>query len=304
MAYKRKIDRRFWDPTVWCHGYGSVKCVKRANLARPEHIEALRWRFLNRWEEKVHPKIRAAWDELKRLGEAFYHREGIDAPGRPVRIDYSEHYSGEGSSSIDNDFWKYAPPKLSGKGPVRDLADIGALKDWEKNVLPEKLARVTEEKLKAGEAYWANNGFWRARWRRIEKINQILATSIKELDFLPRGRPHREDIVIVRLNGRDYPWMLRYHYHEPLFKKWPEPGEETKVITVPRFEIDDSLIGKPKDVVRTRHGEPVATFAARKRDQWPNIWIYGAAGVRFGKDGLVSKVLDAKAVTRILKTAK
>jgi hypothetical protein len=311
MAYRQKIDRRtWWDPAFYQGGYGDrIKRVRRASLGDPARIEALRWRFLTRWEEKIKPKITAAWEEIARLGEAFYQREdddnNPDEPGRPTRIEYHREWGDGGSTSIDHDFWRFEPSKLTGTGALTDLAELGDLKEWEEVTLPAKIARVTEEKLRAGEAYWAVDDMWRYRARRLERLNQLLTIAIREIGILPQGRAHRDDRFEVEMNGRRYPFISHYNYVEPFFKEWPEPGEEISVITVPNFEINETLIGKSEDLVRTRHGEPVETFSSRKKDLWPNIWVYGAVGVRFStKPRVVDKILDAKEVTRLLRTAK
>ena len=77
---------------------------------------------------------------------------------------------------------------------------------------------------------------------------------------------------------------------------------------VPQFKFDESLIGKSRDVVRTRFGEPAVFIGTSKSEEkWrrPNIWIYGAVGVSFSRDrGDVEKILSAKQVSSLLKRAK
>jgi len=290
----------WWDETLY--RYGRFKRLKKASLGRPHEIEALRWRALNLlnklWERQA-----ALRDEIAALGEAFIPQECYAVPDeypRRLKIDKSRYGDGW-SINYDDKFWNYEKPKHKGS-PLEELAEIGSLLEWEATILPPRLARVTPEKLDAGLRYFRLGKRERQMWYHIGKLNDILETSIQGLKLIPATRPNVKTLVHVKLNGRLYPFESTGPYAKPDLENWPRPNCPPLVIEVPlQFEVDASLLGQLMDTVRTRIGEPELILQTRKERKWGNVWVYGARGVRFDKEQCVEKILDYKAVTRLLR---
>lgn len=269
MAYKRKINRKPFDPAFY--PYNGYKHLRRTSLQDPERIERLRWRQLLRYHEVWTPRWIDVCARIEHLREAF-----VGCPKRSIRLIYESH-----GISEDSDYWE-----MKEESPLRSLA---------------KAASVTDEKLKAGSDYMRARAASYAHHTRVRRLNDLLERSVQELQFLPAGQAYDRRRVTVRLNGRDYAFELGYK-PKALTDQWPAPGH--MICEVPQFKIDESLIGLYRELVRTRFGEPPLTFSSRKADRWENIWVYGAVGVRFSRQDVVDKILGPKAVSKILKTAR
>lgn len=293
MAYRRPIANQFFDQTYY--RYGSFTRLRYASLSDPERIERLRWRMLTRIHDVLLPQCKAAFARVMELGEAFIPREGD-----PKRIYRTEDGDGIGS---DDEFWEREPTRLVGNGPLSELAEIGAIKEWEEVELPRRRARVTPEKLSAGVAFDKSQTAIGVAWSRVSRLNTILEASIRELEFIPacEDRGYHEREVSVRINGRGYKFRQMGSYVQANVNLWPRPDEH--VVELPRFKIDSSLIGHRMSTVRARHGEPSMIFATHKRDTVGNIWIYGSVGVRFdNRTHAADKILTPKEVMRLLRS--
>ena len=342
---KMKIRREPWsDPGVLRnHRPYATRMegrLKRESLSDPERIERLRWRALLRFEAVA----TKAWNEAKarivELGDAFVAKgseqthgwsslpreEATDEHPRHLIVeDRNYHDYGPSVCEDRNDFWDepenfWVKPAV-GRGERNSALEELAVEEhdawWEEEELPRRKkwwkeeqvrrkALATPEKLAAGAAWEYANHLCSIMRFRVQRINTILLNSIKELDFLPK-RPNYKHPVVVILNGRHYSFEARGNWIEAEIERWPHPGEDRQcVFTVPQFKLDESLIGKSREVVWTRFGEPPVVLGTSKSDKRANIWIYGSVGLRFGRDGWskVEKILTPKEVSSLLKRAK
>lgn len=342
---KMKLSRDPWhDPGVirTVRGYGDGRIegrLKRSNLSDPERIERLRWRALLRFEAVAQKAYDEAKARIVELGDAFVAAGSEQDHGwtslpreeatkkRPRHLIIEDrHYVDYGPSVCEDrnywdepkDFWD--KPKVGRDERNSALEELAVVEHdawWEEEELPRRKkwwkeeqvrrkALATPEKLAAGAAWEYANHLCHIMRYRVGRIDRILLNSIKELDFLPK-RPHYKHPVVVILNGRHYSFESRGGWLEAESERWPHPGKDRQcVFKVPQFKLDESLIGKSREVVWTRFGEPPVVLGTSKADNQANIWIYGSIGLRFERAGYgrVEKILTPKEVSSFLKRAK
>jgi hypothetical protein len=302
-----KIRRDCWghDPArVRLGRYDVVKRLKRSSLIDPERIERSRWKALDRLNSVALVRWRTSFERIHELGEAFVQVTGEG--NYPQRI---KPYAGRHSSvSYDSYYWEKPerePVPHSGSA-IEQLAEAEAeaqYDDWWEAELSRRLAAITDEQYAAGSAYVVADSACRIARRRVNKLNAILAQSLEALDFLPRGRDQDHRNFMVELNGRHYLYETKYGRADPLMDKWPD-GVGEAIIKVPTFKLDESCIGKERDAIRTRFGEPPIVLGTSKADFRPNVWIYGSAGLRFSRrTSKVESIYSPKAVSSLLRRA-
>lgn len=305
MVEEVKLNRNFaWSPDIYRRG--NLKHLRRTSLGRLHHIESLRWKVLLDRERAYAAKLEALRD-IERLGFAYTNLvldEGYDGSSYPRRLNLEEsHYSLVGVSvKEDKSHWN-VDNKDRHRSVLHELAEVGRVLEWDRDTLPGLLAEVTEERLEAGNRWWrADRRTWDTR-RRLDKLEELIADGVRECRICPVGREHVARLYTVMLNGRPYQFEGTYTSVKALPRYWPLPDDAATITPPQRFAVDETLIGQREDVVRTRLGPPEMMIKTRKKcHMFGNVWIYGAAGVRFSEDyRLVDKILTSKEVTRMIR---
>ena len=209
------------------------------------------------------------------------------------------------SVTYDDAFWVHRPTKHGGT-PLEVIASAGEVGEWEQITRPQRLAQITPEKLEVGARYRKLQQRIRSLSEWGAKLNEALFLSIIYCDVLPEAPPIGEKLVSVEINGRRYPFIVNpsYGQHQADYDHWPLPGDLDTITLPESWSLDDSLIGKSRNVVRTRHGEPERKIRSRKSSSFEgNIWIYGNIGVAFESDNVVA-LLDSDEVARLREDCK
>ena len=303
MIEEVKLNKHAWNPDIYYRG--TFKNLRRSNLGRLHHIEALRWKVLLDRGRAFAERLEAQRD-IKRLGFAFTNLvldEGYNGNSYPRRLDIEESYCSDvGTVRINKSYWSVDNEDRH-KSVLHELAEVGRVMEWERDTLPVMLAEVTEERLDAGDRWWrADRRIWDTR-HRLSKLEALIADGVRECRICPVGREHVARLYTIMLNGRSYQFEGTHTSVKALPRYWPLPDDSTTITPPSKFTVDETLIGQDHDVVRTRLGPPEMMLKTRKKSRmFGNIWIYGAAGIRFDDDcRLVDKILTSKEVTRLIR---
>lgn len=283
-------------------GRGYFKIAKRTSLSDPARIETARWRAVQRHNHIHKKRWNKAHKKVVELGEAFLSSENASSTHQPLenypmRFIASTGFYGP-EIYIDSYFWE--DEKITSNGSaLEELAKAEALEEAKER----KLNSITPEKLAAGTEYSKAEALIKDSWCRIQRINNLLATSVIALEILPTIARNKSSFFL-NLNGRFYTFIAVDGKVKPETGAWPMCKAE-RMHHVPVFKMDNSCLGLKRSVIRTRFGEPSLAIATSKKDKVANVWVYGSVGVRFSrKDAYYSKVekiFTSSEVLRLLK---
>lgn len=284
-------DTREFDPAYFClrrenEAYDlSAIFVKKATLRHITRIEALRW-------EAEHKLARL----LKRVG-ALYREvfatggECFIPPGSPTRfksktttgqprrlsVEKSRYSNGELSSTYDDEFWEFKPTKHKGT-EMEVLAGAIEEGEWEQVILPDRIARSKDPvKLELGRR-WRHMEIRTDRMRgRCGLLSDLLKSAVELVGILPQGPASYDTRVMVEINGRHYEFQVRGdRAHNVDQSRWPRPSDPSLVIVTDTFSLDESIVGKSREAVQIRLGEPLLVEDDHR------TWRYREGTVRFG----------------------
>lgn len=277
-------------------GGGGDVFVKRSTLSNPTRIEALRW--------KAYQYLTRQWggssthyDEIFAMDnhEAFIPDECYDhtrtkkerkaakkrrgrRPPTPRRIVVSDD-SGYGLSlTYDDQYWRFEEPKHQGT-EMEVIAAAGELGKWEQVTLPARIAGISEEKLALGRRYHHRQLRGQRRMTTCYRLNELLSLSVLLTGVVPDSSDILTDKTVhVLLNGRRYPFITRRSYVSADTERWPQPDNIPDVTPPEQFELDESLVGRTNEQVRTRLGQPIKEKDVKRGI---SVWYYPEGEVVF-----------------------
>lgn len=259
--------------------------LKRSSFMDISRIERLRWRAC-----ELRHRLFDRWNEIARQilkqcgGYAFVpplyrgsDPEMSDDFGNKARRRSLPRYFcvTEGfyglAISFKTDYWDYIPAKDADRSSLHQLAHEGMFLQWEKEILPDRMSHVTDERLALGAQFHIIDTRLRRLSASAAKLAGMLTTALDSQGYLPFCDPQlAHGLDIVRINGRLYPFKRSAHDSTRFDGFWPSWGDHGVIDIESEFNDPQHLVKHSSEKLLIRYGEPIL----RLQNDSNTTWVY------------------------------